>query len=409
MKKLNFVMITLTGFMVLVFTSGLLAQEFPQWRGPERNDVVKGAKIPKKWPSEIKQVWKVNVGLGDASPVITGNRLYVFTRQDSSEVLRCMDSKTGKEMWQNKYTTVTVTGPSASLHSGPRSTPVVGEGKIVTLGVGGMLSCLDVVTGKVLWRKENTSKMVPQFYTAMSPLIADGMCFVHIGGKGTGDIIAFDLVSGNEKWKWSGEGPVYSSPIIMNLDGIKQIIFVTEKSLISFNMINGKVLWQMDYVPQSRFYNAATPVIAGQNVIISGQGLGTKAVKIQKQGNEYTANEVWNNADVGTKYCTPVLKDGYLYGVSDKRKIFCLDASRGQTAWIDTTMYTDFGSFIDCGSAIMAITGRSELLVLSPVASKFSTLALYKVSDTPIYAHPLIVENKIYIKDKEDLILYSIE
>jgi len=397
------------GILLFSSASGLSAQDFTQWRGNNRDGSVKNFEVPEQWPVELHQQWKVSVGLGDASPVESNGRLYIFTRQDSSEILRCLDSRTGKELWQNKYTAITVTGPSATMHSGPRSTPTVAEGKVVTFGVGGVLSCIDALKGQLVWRKENTSKLVPQFYTGMSPAIEDGLCFAHLGGKEKGEVVALDLITGREKWKWSGDGPTYSSPVILTLDGKKQIVFITEKNIIGFNLSDGKVLWQVEYLPQSRFYNASTPFFIGQTLIITGQGMGTRAIEIKKQGDNYVTSEIWHDPDVGTKYCTPVLNNGYLYGVSDRRKIFCMDAVKGQTAWIDTIMHTDFGAVLNCGSVIMVIPGKTELIVLSPDANKYTELARVKISDSPVYAHPLLSGKIIYIKDKENLTAYSAE
>jgi outer membrane protein assembly factor BamB len=136
---------------VLVHTAW--AQDWPQWRGAKRDARAGGFKAPQSWPKELSPKWKVKVGLGDATPALVGDRLYVFSRQEDSEVVRCLEAATGKEIWQEKYETGAVTGP-ASGHAGPRSSPTVAEGKVVTFGARGTLSCLDAASGKKLWRKE---------------------------------------------------------------------------------------------------------------------------------------------------------------------------------------------------------------------------------------------------------------
>lgn len=409
MKKSDLFINGILWIIIFSFSSGISAQDFPQWRGVNRDGNLVNVKLPVKWPADLKVQWKVMVGAGDATPVLSGNNLFIFTRQDSSEILRCLDSGSGKEIWRNEYQAITVSGPSAALHPGPRSTPVVADGKIFTLGVGGVLTCFDTSNGKQVWQKENTSKLVPAFFTGMSPIITEGLCIVHRGGKGTGEISAFETASGNEKWTWRGEGPSYSSPVLFSLEGKNQIVFVTEKNIVSLNPSDGKELWKVEYVPMNRFYNASTVVIDGQVLIISGQGAGTKAIKVQKQGDNFVTNEIWNNPDIGTKYCTPVINNGYLYGISDKRKMFCMNAGSGQTAWVDTTIHTDFGAFLNGRSAIIAIPGKTDLIVISPDISKYSEKAHYKVSDNAIYAHPLLSGKFIYIKDKESLIAYSTE
>ena len=160
------------------------------------------------------------------------------TRQGGDEVTSCLDAATGKILWQDKYAARAVTGAAIGMPGlggpGPRSSPAVAEGKICTLGVGGVLSCLDAGSGKVVWRKD--SKAWPQFFTASSPIIEDGKCIAYLGGRGKGEIVAYDLASGDEKWKWEGEGPAYGSFALMTVDGTKQLVTPTEKSLLAIGL-----------------------------------------------------------------------------------------------------------------------------------------------------------------------------
>ena len=408
MKKANLIFSWIAG-IIFTLTISANGQDWPQWRGATRDGNVAGFKAPKTWPKELKQEWKITVGLGDATPVLVGNKLYCFTRQGTDEVLLCLDAASGKEIWQDKYAAQVIAGPSANAHPGPRSTPVVAEGKIVTLGVAGVLSCIDASKGKVLWRKENVTNLNPQFFTGMSPIIVDGLCIAHIGGKDNGTIIALDLNSGNEKWKWTGDGPSYSSPVVMTVDGKKQIVGITEKSLVGLSVADGTQLWKVDALPQNRHYNAASPVIDGQTVILTGSGVGTKAVRIEKQGDGFIAKELWNNPDLGTKYNTPIIKDGYLYGLSSQRKFYCMDVARGQAAWTDTTIHSDFGSVINCGSVLMSMPSNSNLIIFKPTEKTYTELAKYKVSDKPVFTTPVIKGNQFYIKENETLALYKIE
>ena len=157
----------MVGCVLLLGASGVREQDWPQWRGPNRDNKVVGFTEPKTWPKELTQKWKVTVGLGDASPALVGNKLYTFTRVENDEVISCLDAASGKVLWQDKYAAVAVTGP-AGQHPGPRSSPAVAGGKVCTLGVGGVLSCLDAETGKVAWRKE--SQAWPAFFTSSSDI-----------------------------------------------------------------------------------------------------------------------------------------------------------------------------------------------------------------------------------------------
>ena len=409
MKKTRLPIKVLIVALVILSTTNIYAQDWTQWRGINRDGKVTGFKAPTAWPTELTQVWKINVGWGDGTPVLSGGKLYLLTRQGTDEVILCLDAATGKELWKNSYAAAAVAGPSASAHPGPRSTPAISNGKVVTFGVTGILSCVNAADGKLLWRKENATNAWPQFYTGTSPLLTDGMCIIHVGKKDDGQMIALDLNTGNEKWKWTGEGPAYSSPSVMTIGGTKLLIATTEKNIMALGLSDGKLLWQIAAPPQSRFYNCVSPYIDGQTIVYSGQGTGSKAIKVEKQGDQFTTKEVWANAEVGARWNTPVLKDGFLYGFTDQKRIYCLNYSNGQTAWLDATVNSDFSTIVDCGSVIIGLTQTDNLIVISPNGKEYKELAKYKVADTPIYAFPVISGNNIYIKDAESLTLFKIK
>ena len=393
---------------VVFFSAGLAsAQDWPQWRGANRDGKVSGFTAPQEWPSSLSSKWKVDVGTGDASPALVGDKLYVFTRQDDNEVITCLDAASGDKVWTDQYPALAITG-AAARHPGPRSSPAVAEGKVVTLGVGGTVSCLDAATGKPAWRNDQY-KAVPKFFTSMSPMILDGLAIVQLGGINDGAIVAFDLASGAEKWKWTGEGSAYASPAVMSVDGVKQLVTMTDKSIVSIGTADGKLLWQIPFEAKGMGYNAATPIIDGQTVIYAGQGRGTKAVKIEKQGDAFKATELWSNPQLGVQFNTPVLKDGLLFGLSDKGGFFCIDAKTGQTAWTDSTKRGgNFAAIVDAGPVLVALPSTAELIVIKPDAKQYTELAKIKVSDTPIYAHPILARDRLFVKDQQSLTMFKL-
>jgi len=396
--------------VILICASCVFAQDWPQWRGANRDGKVTGFKAPERWV--LKQRWKTPVGSGDATPALVGDKLYVFTRQGDDEVTTCLEAGSGKELWTDKYAAQAVTG-AAARHPGPRSSPAVADGKVVTLGVGGVLSCLDAAAGKVVWRKDPFPKVVPQFFTSTSPIIVDGMAIGHLGGKGNGAIIAYDLNSGDEKWRWAGEGPAYASPALLTVAGTKQLVTLAEKSVVAVGVADGKLLWQLPFEPASRAYNAATPIIDGQTVIYTGAGRGAKAVKVEKQGDGFAAKELWSNAELAPQYNTPVLRDGLLFGLSNSGNLYCINAQTGETAWTDDTQRGrgGFGSIVSAGSCLIALTSEAQFIVFKPSDKGFSELigsgSVVKLSDTPTYAHPVVTSNRIFIKDQDTVVMIS--
>ncbi|MCX5654422.1 MAG: PQQ-like beta-propeller repeat protein [Planctomycetota bacterium] len=409
MKIAKRLVVAVLAGVILAGATCAMAQDWPQWRGANRDGKVEGFTAPQTWPKELAQKWKATVGTGDATPALVGDKLYVFTRQGDDEVTLCLDAATGKELWKDKYAAKAVEG-AAARHPGPRSSPTVADGKVVTLGVGGVLSCLDAAAGKVLWRNEEF-KAVPVFFTAMSPVVVDGLCIAHLGGKGAGAVVAFDLATGAQKWKWTGEGPAYGSPVLMTVDGTKQLVFQGEKDVLGIAAADGKLLWQVATPAQGRFFNSASPIVDGQTVIITGQGSGTKAVKIEKQGDAFAAKELWSNADLGTGYNTPVLKDGFLYGFSDKGNLFCMDAKTGKACWTDAVKrgQGNFAAVLDAGACLLALPSNSELVVFKPGDKEFTELAKIKVADTPTYATPVVAGKRIFVKDQDAVVMWAME
>jgi outer membrane protein assembly factor BamB len=194
----------------------------------------------------------------------------------------------------------------------------------------------------------------------------------------------------------------------MIIDGKKHLIVQTEKNLISLNLADGKLMWQIATPVQQRFYNAASPYIDGQTIYYTGQGTGMKAIKVEKSGNEYVTKELWTNPTIGAKWNTPVLKDGFLYGFTDQKRIYCLNSTTGQTAWIDNAVNSDFASIVDCSTVIIGLPSTANLIVFKPASTAYSEVIKYKVSETSVYSYPIVAGEKIYIKDAETLMMYKI-
>jgi outer membrane protein assembly factor BamB len=408
MKNLNSITGIVAGCVLLAGASGLFAQDWPQWRGPNRDGKVTGFSAPKTWPTNLTQKWKVTVGTGDATPALVGKKLYTFGRQDTNEVVLCLDAISGKTLWEQKYpTNYFITGPAAG-HAGPRSSPVVADGKVCTLGVGGILSCLDAATGKVLWRKQSTNDFLGTPYrvdTSMSPIVAGGQCVVHIGGKTNGAVIAFDLARGEPKWKWAGDGPANSSPVVMTVHGKKQIVTLTAKYLAGLGLADGKLLWQVPF--EAAQGNNTSPVIDGQTVIYTGQGKGLFAVKIEALTNGFVATPVWTNVALGARFTTPVLKNGLLFGFNGS--FFCASAKTGATFWTDSVKRGQSAAMLDAGSVILALTVDSKLVAFKPSDKKYTELAVIKVAATETWAHPVVAGKRFYVRDQDSVTLWTLE
>jgi outer membrane protein assembly factor BamB len=171
------------------------------------------------------------------------------------------------------------------------------------------------------------------------------------------------------------------------------------------------LLWKLPFAPQNRAYNAATPIVDGQTVIYAGAGRGAWAVKIEKQGESFAARELWSNPDAAPQYNSPVLKDGLIFGFSQKGNLFCVNAQTGKTAWTDATSRdrSGFASIVNVGAVNLALPSSAELVVFKASDKQYDEVAKIKVAETSIYAYPVVSGKRFFIKDAETVTMWTLE
>ena len=390
------------------------AQEWGQWRGAARDGVVKNFAAPAVWPKELKRLWKVPTGGGYSSPLVSAGRVFLHTRQEEVEVVSAFDLTTGKTLWSKSYPAPFSKNQYAvKMGKGPNSTPVLHAGNLYTLGVGAVLSAFDAKTGELKWRKDfsaqiDTSKMFCG--TAMSPVIEKGMLIVHVGDDRGGQVVAFDAATGAEKWKWQGDGPGYSSPIVVDLAGARQVVTLTDRSVVGLAADSGKLLWKMAFADEWN-ENIVTPVVYGKSLIVSGIRQGTRAFEVVNTAAGYEAKQLWHNPQVSMYMSSPVLDGDYLYGLSSQRKgqYFCLDARTGQIVWATDGREGNQAAVLSAGGVLLFLTADADLIVAARSRKGFEPLARYRVADAATWAHPAVFGKQILVKDEAALSLWSVE
>lgn len=383
------------------------AQDWPFWLGPNRNGTVPGFQMPTNWPASLTQVWRRTIGLGESTPALAGDRVYAFARQENEEVIVALHAANGTELWRYAYLAVEVTGP-AEPYPGPRSSPAVAGGKVIALGVGGVVTCLDAETGTLIWLRNDLTNHLPRFFTSASPLIEDGLCIIHLGGQGKGCVLALTLETGEARWTWEGEGPSYASAVPLTLRGSRQVVLLTEKNLVGLSLRDGTLAWRIPTPLKPGYWNSATPFVRGQTVYYTGQGTGTRAIQIEATGETVAVRELWHNDRIGTVYNTPILCDGLLFGISDRGQYFCLDARTGQTAWVRTNRVGNFGTVLWADRVVVGLTEKSSLVCYKPSREGYEEIVRYYVGDPPFYAFPLLSGNRIFIRDRESITLWTL-
>ncbi len=388
-----------------------LAQDWPQWRGPNRDGLVHGGKLPARWPSALQEEWKVKVGEGISSPVLVGDRVYVFTRQSDDELVLCLDVATGREKWRSeRYSAPYSWWPGeGNFSKGPRSTPTIAGGRIYAAGVSGVLSCLDADSGRLLWRKQ--SREAPPYGGPASPLVTDGLCLVHTGCGGKDDgLTAFDAMTGEVRWRMSdGSRPGSGSPIVADLAGERHMVLFTSWNLRGVSLATGKTLWTVRLDGSEK---NSTPLLYNDLILFADYRERLRAIRLERGAKGILAKDVWKADGPAPYMSTPVRAGELVFGMSVRGRggFFCLDAATGKTLWeSDERQGCGYASVVNTGGAVLLLTSHGRLVVVRATGKAYEPLAEYKVSDRQTWAHPLFLGERILIRDDSTLRSLRIE
>jgi outer membrane protein assembly factor BamB len=392
----------------LLLSAGLLAQDWPQWRGPSRSGAAVGVTLPTTWPDRPKQVWKVQAGVGHSSPVVAGGRVFLFSRIGEQEAVSARDLATGKEAWHAAYGAPYQMNSAATAHGkGPKSTPAVDRGRLFTFGISGILSAWNAQDGRLLWRrdfKKDFPATSPDFGVAMSPLVAGDLVVVHAGGIGNGALLALDVATGATKWAWKGDGPAYASPVIADFGGTRQIVTQSQRNVVGVSLSDGRLLWEIPFAT-SYEQNSITPIVLDDLLVYAGLDKATKAVRVSAPQGKWQIAPVWENADLPMYMSTAVESGGYLYGLTHRNRgqFFCLDAKTGKTMWTTRGREGDNAAIVTAGGLVMAMTTEGELVIVRGNPKAFEPVKRYTLAESGVWAHPVPVTGGIIVKDENTL------
>jgi len=385
------------------------ALDWPQWRGPNRDGSLASFAEPKSWPENLTRQWKIEVGTGYATPIVVGNRVYAFTRQEENEVMRALDAANGKVVWETSYPAPFQMNNSTSRHGpGPKSTPTFANGRLFTLGMSGKVTAFDAATGKQIWQKPSPP-VEPTFHTAQSALVDKGNVILHVGGNNQGALTAFDQATGAVKWAWDGDGPGYGSPILAEFGGTRQVIVFSQQNLVGVDVANGQLLWKVPYVARS-VTNSITPLVYGDTVIVSGQGKPLSAYRISKRDGQWFAEVAWENDQLQMSFANPVLVKDAVFSLSplNSGQFFWADAKTGATLWRSAPRQAGNAAIIKTADYLFVLKDDATLVVAKSTPGGFEPLKTYTVADSATWPAPVISGNRFFVKDLTTLALWTL-
>lgn len=387
---------------------------WPGWLGAKRDGWVEDFQPPGQWPERLEPVWKVEVGTGYGSPLVDGDRVYQHARQGEDEVVWCLDRKTGTVLWRQSDTVPFTIGEGAQFHGkGPKSSPALADGRLFTLSITGRLSARDAASGELLWSRNDASrykKTHPYWGAAMSPLVDDGRVIVQFGTDEAGALVALNAESGKEIWSHNIEGASYSSPILAEIQGVRQIIALTMKALIGVEAETGRRLWDYPFPQVGPDQNMVTPVYYQGLVLLGGENRGIHGLEPRREGGEWTVEERWRQKQVALDMSTPVINGGLLYGFSHygAGRLFCLDPQTGEIRWQGPQRTGDNVMFLSIPGHVAALIDGGKLQILAANGDRFQPVATYRVSENPTWAPPVLLPHGILVKDTQSLTLWSL-
>ena len=381
-------------------------QDWPQFRGPNRDGVVLGREsLPTFASAGPELVWDRTVGSGFSAPAVAGERLLLFHRQGSREVVEALRVSDGERIWEFAYDTTYK--DDFGFENGPRATPVIADGRVYTFGAAGVLHSLDLETGTKHWSVDTHSEFGVRkgfFGAASTPLVLGGKVIANIGGSDGAGIVAFDANSGAKVWTATDHDASYSSPVAAQIDGALHAIFFTREGLVALKPETGKVAYERRWRSRSHAsVNAATPVVLGDIVFLSSS-YGTGAIAMRLRNGDL--EELWSGEDVIDNHYSSCVRSGStLFGFHGRQEygqsFRAADLTTGEVLWSSERMPA--GSVTRIGNRLLLLLESGELLLAAASREKFEVLSRAQILGRETRAFPAVANGLLFARDKDTL------
>jgi len=394
------------------------SESWIQWRGAGRDAVVHGFSPPAAWPDALELVWSTEVGAGYSSPIASDSAAYIHTREGDLELVTALAVETGEALWSDSYPSPRTKAPEfAQIEGeGPYATPILHAGRLHTVGVNGIVSTYAADTGELLWRRDFSDLIVEtQRFCgiAPSPLIADEQLVIQIGDDDSGEVMALDPRSGESLWSWPGPAIGNASPNVVELDGVRQIVTMTDEGVVGLGISDGSLLWQHPFpgVQGSCSTNIPSPVIAGNTIILAAMVQGSQAFEVAHSEDGWTTRSLWKNDELEPLWSNFVLTGGELIGVLQRRKgqLFSADARTGALHWSTEGRSGENGFTLVAGDVVLFLMNEGELIIARRTHPGLEPEHRYTVADAAVWSYPVLLDDGILVKAGSTLSLWSFD
>jgi len=384
------------------------AGDWPGFRGPQRDGVVRGMTLAADWKaSPPKQLWRQRVGPGWSSMAVVGDRLYTQEQRGSQEAVVCLDAATGRELWAHQDE---ARFQEKVAGAGPRATPTFADGRIYSLGATGILNCLDGISGERRWQRDisaDSGVQPPMWGFVSSPLIVEGLVVVYAGGdKG---LLAYRADSGEPAWTAAAGQSSYSSPQLATLDGQEQILMWSDHGLLAVDPASGQALWQHD-VPAPQAPRSLQPHLAGEGqVLISSEmDLGTAFLDVKHDGDAWTVSRRWTSKRLQPSFNDYVFHDGAIYGF-DGALFCCVDLQTGAQRWKDGRYGHGQVVLLADSSLLLVAAEKGAVVLLEANPQRHKELGRFQALEGKTWNHPVVAHGRLYVRNGEEIACYELE
>ena len=402
------------------------ADDWPQWQGPDRNAISKETGLLEEWPKDGPSLaWKITgLGGGYSGPAIAAGRILGMSNRGTNEIVWALSEKDGKELWATPIGAA-FAQQAPQGKEGPACTPTVDGELLYVEGLGGVVACLQVKDGKLVWQRSLTRDFgahVPMWSFRESPLV-DGNQVICTPGTDDASLVALDKSTGKTVWTSKvpgGSGASYASAIAFNFDGQRQYAQLTAKALVGVAAADGKFLWRYDKCANSYGINCSSPIYDdGAVFAASAYSAGGGLVKLSKDGNGgFKADEVYFSGKMQNHHGGMILLDGCLYGANGGNEggfLVCLDFKTGKVLWDernDTEKRAPKGSIAFADGRLYYRTEKGAMLLIEPSAKSYIERGRFDQpgrTSQPAWTHPVIANGKLYLRDQDLLLCYDIK
>jgi outer membrane protein assembly factor BamB len=380
---------------------------FPQFLGPDRDATLRGVGLARDWQVAAPvALWRQPIGKGWSGFAVANGLAVTLEQRDGKERVIAYDLESGSVRWSHDGGAGFA---SVMAGDGPRATPAIDGSRVYTFGVNGVLTALDLASGRLLFEKdvlaENGARR-PEYGVASSPLVVDGVVVVLAGGPGGRSLVAYDARTGERRWSGGDDPAAYSSPRVATLGGVRQVVVFSHDSLAGHDVGTGAVLWR-DHWPE-RAEKVSQPVVLGDDLVFVsvGYGVGGRLVKVSRSaGGSWRADPVWQTRQLKAKFTQVVEHRGFLYGL-DEGVLVCLDPKDGERRW-KSGRY-GHGQVLLVDDLLLVQAEDGEVVLVEPGPERHVELARFQAVEGRAWATPALVGDLLLVRGDVEAACYRL-